>query len=163
MAVVVEKPVQIGEEWRAVERRPKPDVIVGWDLGQDSANAWILSCRLSQRDQVERLLRADRPLAGGKLRVDEVFEWKPDGLADVPDRRLVEEHVGQQQHGLHFRRPLVLPLFEFRPQLGVGERATGRPLSPARGRPPSVPGARERFEPRADGARRCVRSRAARE
>ena len=42
-------------------------------------------------------------------------------------------------------------------------RTTGRSLSPARGRPPSVPGARERFEPPADGARRCVRSGAARE
>src|SRR2546427_7524263 len=93
MAVRIEKPIERIEKSCAGERLAisgtrgrRPQIVRG---------SRLLARDLRERDELDRLLGADRPFTGGKLRIHQALVREPDLLARLPDSRLVK---GQRAH-----------------------------------------------------------------
>ena len=75
-----------------------------------------------ERHQVERLLRAHRLRAGGKVRVEQLLERHAGARADLFQRGFVDQHAAEEQHDLEPLRAGLPPPLQGRQKLPVGHR-----------------------------------------
>ncbi len=121
VTVTLEEAPEAGEECRAGKRNP--EVAKGAVVRQQVAHRRRLEARdLGQRDEIHCLLRADRPPAGGQLRVDQAIVRKAGRPAHLAERVLVHLHAAHHEHGVHRLRRLHRPPVEHGHDVAIGCR-----------------------------------------
>src|SRR6185295_16026280 len=91
MAVEREEMIESLQEPGACERRSKARerAVV---LPKVRGRTGLMTRDVRQRDEIDRLLGADRSRPRGKLWIDEPLIGETDGVASLPDQRFPEHH-----------------------------------------------------------------------